>query len=230
MLIKYLGHSAFMVEGSKKILFDPFLSGNPKATVGPLDLNPDYILVSHGHGDHFGDALEISRASGAVIVAPNELALYCGRRGAEIHPMHIGGAHVFSADLKIKLTAALHGSAITEEGISQYLGMPCGFLLFLDGKTIYFAGDTALTYDMKTVIGDLNRVDVAMLPIGDNYTMGPEDAAVAVKWINPRIIIPMHYNTFPLIEQNAGEFCDKVEKDNPDKKVFVLDPGQNLEI
>ncbi|HMM05996.1 MAG TPA: metal-dependent hydrolase [Clostridiales bacterium] len=230
MRIQYLSHSAFLVEGSKKLLFDPFLTGNPKAKTSPYDLNPDYILVSHGHGDHFGDALEIARHSGATIISVNELALYCTRRGVKAHPMHIGGAHRFAKGLTVKLTAALHGNALIEDGLSQYLGMPCGFLVELDGKTLYFAGDTALTYDMKAVIGDFHDIDVAMVPIGDNYTMGPKDAAIAVRWLDPKIVIPMHYNTFPLIEQDAEQFKIGVERDNPGKKVFCLRTCDVLEL
>ena len=230
MKIQYLGHSAFLVTGSKTLLFDPFLTGNPKATVTPYDLKPDFILVSHGHDDHFGDALDISRHSDATIIAPNELALYCARRGALAHPMHIGGAHSFGDDLTVKLTSALHGSALIEEGLSQYLGMPCGFLVKMDGKTLYFAGDTALTYDMKAVLGDRYDIDVAILPIGDNYTMGPEDAATAAKWLSPHIVIPMHYNTFPLIEQDVNAYREKVEAENEGMKVFALNPGEILEI
>lgn len=230
MRIQYLSHSAFLVTGSKTLLFDPFLTGNPKAAAAPQDLHPDYILVSHGHGDHFGDALEIARANDAPIIAVNELALYCNRRGVDSHPMHIGGEYCFSPDLSVKLTVALHGNALIEEGLSQYLGMPCGFIVRMDGKTLYFAGDTALTYDMKAVIGDLNEIDVAMIPIGDNFTMGPADAAVAIRWLNPRIVIPMHYNTFPLISQDVENFKVEVERDNPGKKVFPLRPAEILEI
>ncbi len=230
MRIKYLSHSAFLIEGSKSLLFDPYLTGNPKAVATPYDLKPDFILVSHGHGDHFGDALDIARYNDATIIAPNELALYCTRRGVDAHPMHIGGKHRFGESLTVKLTPALHGSAIIEEGLSQYLGMPCGFLVELDGKTIYFAGDTALTYDMKAVIGDLHHVNVALLPIGDNYTMGPEDAAVAARWVDPDIVIPMHYNTFPLIEQDPEAFRKQVEEETPGRKVFVLKPGEILEL
>lgn len=230
MRIQYLSHSAFLVEGSKTLLFDPFLTGNPKAKTDPYDLNPDYILVSHGHGDHFGDALDIARYCDATIISVNELALYCTRRGVDAHPMHIGGAHRFGDDLTVKLTVALHGNALIEDGLSQYLGMPCGFLVEMDGKTLYFAGDTALTYDMKAVIGDLHDIDVAMIPIGDNFTMGPQDAAVAVRWLDPKIVIPMHYGTFPLIEQDAEKFKIAVERDNPGKKVFCLRPCEILEL
>ena len=230
MKIQFLGHSAFLVEGSKTLLFDPYLSDNPVAKVTPYELHPDFILVSHGHGDHFGDALEIARNNNAVIIAPNELALYCTRRGAEAHPMHIGGSQRFAEDLTVKLTVAHNGSAIIEEGLSQYLGAPCGFLVKMDGKTLYFAGDTSLTYDMKAVIGDLNDIDVAMIPIGDNYTMGPEDAAVAVRWLDPKIVIPMHYDTFPVIRQDVEAFQAKVESENPGKKVFPLKVGEILEI
>ena len=230
MKIKFLGHSAFLIEGSKNLLFDPFLTDNPVAAAKPYELHPDFILVSHGHSDHFADALDIAKANDATIISVNELALYAMRRGANAHPMHIGGGQRFAEDLYVKLTTALHGNALIEEGLSQYLGMACGFIVKMDGKTIYFAGDTALTYDMKAVIGDLNQIDVALIPIGDNYTMGPDDALKAVEWLNPRIVIPMHYNTFPLIAQDGQAFAQKVEKMFPEKKVFPLTPGQLLEV
>ncbi|MGI5873303.1 MAG: metal-dependent hydrolase [Bacillota bacterium] len=230
MKIKFLGHSAFLVEGSKTLLFDPFLTDNPVAAAKPYDLRPDFILVSHGHSDHFGDALDIAKAADATIISVNELALYAMRRGANAHPMHIGGRQRFAEDLTVKLTTALHGNALIEDGLSQYLGMPCGFLVEMDGLTLYFAGDTALTYDMKAVIGDLNKIDVAMIPIGDNYTMGPEDAVKAVEWLNPRIVIPMHYNTFPLLAQDGGAFAARIETEQPGKKVFPLKPGETLEL
>lgn len=229
MKIQFLGHSAFLIEGSKTLLLDPYITGNPVATANPYELHPDFVLVSHGHGDHFGDALEIARANDATIIAPNELALYCTRRGVDAHPMHIGGKQRFAENLVVKLTVAHHGSAIIDEGISQYLGAPCGFLIYMDGKTLYFAGDTALTYDMKACIGDLNDIDVAMLPIGDNYTMGPDDAAVAARWLAPRIVIPMHYNTFPLIQQDVEAFRSEVEGSGT-AKVFALKPGEILDL
>lgn len=230
MLIKYIGHSCFEIKGSKTLLLDPYISENPQTDITPYELKPDYILVSHGHGDHFGDALEIARAADAEIIAPNELALYCLRRGANAHPMHIGGAFDFTENLNIKLTSALHGSAFTEEGLSQYLGMPCGFLVRMDGKIIYFAGDTALTYDMKAVLGDRYDIDLALLPIGDNYTMGPEDALTAAGWLKAKKVVPMHYNTFPLIKQDGEEWCRRCEELNKGTMAFALKPGSVLEI
>ena len=228
MKIQYLGPAAFLIEGSVKILIDPFLTGNPTAAVSADAVCPDYILVSHGHGDHFGDALEIAKRTGAVIVGANELALFCQAQGANAHPMHIGGEHRFTDDFSVKLTVAIHGSAY-DAGSGEYLGLACGFLIRLDGEILYFAGDTALTYDMKAVIGDFNVIDVAMLPIGDNFTMGPQDARIAAKWLNPKKVIPMHYNTFPLIAQDAEKFKADVERECPGIEVICLAPGQTLE-
>lgn len=229
MKIQYLGHAAFWIEGSVKILVDPFLTGNPTAAVSAAEVCPDYILISHGHSDHFGDALDIAKCTGAIIVGANELALFCQTQGVNVHAMHIGGNHRFTEQFSVKLTTAIHGSAY-DAGSREYLGLACGFLIRLDGQTLYFAGDTALTYDMKAVIGDFNVIDVAMLPIGDNFTMGPDDARVAAKWLNPKKIIPMHYNTYPLIAQDAAAFRAAVEGECPGIEVACLTPGQVLEL
>ena len=230
MEIQFLGHSAFLIKGSKTVLIDPFLTGNPMAAVKRDDVEPDYILVTHGHGDHLGDAVPIAHRTGAPVIAPNELALYCSEHmHVKAHAMHIGGGHHFDG-LYVKLTAAIHGSAIIERGISDYLGLACGFIIKMDGKTIYHAGDTALFYDMKMVVGDLNDIDVAMLPIGDNYTMGPEDAAIAAGWLGAKTVIPMHYNTFPVIRQDPLVFKEKAEMANTGIQVEVLSPGGMIKL
>lgn len=220
MKIRFLGHAAFLIEGSVTLLLDPFLTGNPAAAMSASEVNTDYILVSHGHGDHFGDTLAIAERTKAPIITVNELALYCQEKGCASHAMHIGGFHRFGDTFGVKLTTALHGAA--EDGV--YKGIACGFLIYLDGKTLYFAGDTGLTYDMKAVIGDLNAIDVAMLPIGDNFTMGVEDAAVAAQWLKAKTVIPMHYNTFPIIEQDPLVFKKKAEENGAD--VVILKSGQ----
>jgi len=204
--LTYLGHSAFLLQGEKAALvIDPFLSGNPKATIGPGEVQVQYVLVSHGHGDHVGDAVQIATANGATIVAPYELALYCQRQGCQVHPMHIGGSFQFPFG-RVKLTIAHHGSMTPDGG---YGGNPCGFLVTMDGKTIYHPGDTGLFYDMK-LIGELTPIHVALLPIGDNFTMGIDDAVKAVELLQPRLAIPMHYDTFDLIRANPEDFVRRV--------------------
>lgn len=227
MKVTFLGHAAFFLEGEAKVLIDPFITGNPVATVRVEDLHPDLILVSHGHGDHLGDAIEIAKRSGATIVSVFELASYCSRKGAQAHGMHIGGSHQFGP-VKVKLTPAWHGSGLITNGPAEYLGTPCGFVFTLDGKTIYHAGDTGLFGDMA-MVGRLHPIDLALLPIGDNFTMGPEDALEAVHLIKPNLVIPMHYNTWPLIEQDPQEFKQAVEAQTP-ARVIILAPGESYEI
>ncbi|MFY9377418.1 MAG: metal-dependent hydrolase, partial [Peptococcia bacterium] len=163
----------------------------------------------HGHDDHLGDALELSKSNKAVIIAPNELALYCESQGATVHPMHIGGSFKFPFG-RVKLTPAWHGSAVIKNGQFIYTGCPCGFIIEFEGKLIYHAGDTGLFGDMK-LIGE-EKLDYALLPIGDNYVMGPDDAIRAAQMLKAKLTIPMHYNTFPIIEQDPHEFVQKLQK------------------
>ncbi len=203
--LTYLGHSAFLVQGSSgAVIIDPFLNDNPLATMKAGDVKADFVLLTHGHGDHLGDAVEIARNNNAVIVAAFELANYCASKGAQVHPMHIGGARKFSFG-SLKLTIAHHGSS-TPDG--AYMGEPSGLLITMDGKTFYHAGDTGLFLDMK-LIGEMNRIDVAALPIGDNFTMGIDDAVKATEFLNAGLYIPMHYKTFDVIDVNPGEFVEK---------------------
>ncbi|MBN1295637.1 metal-dependent hydrolase, partial [bacterium] len=176
MEIRYLGHSVVMIKADAvRLIVDPFLDGNPQATEKPSEIDVDVICVTHGHGDHVGDTVEIAKRTGALVIAPFELATYLDMKGCRVHPMHIGGAHMFDWG-RVKLTPALHGSGFIEEsGKIVYTGNPCGFLFTMEGKTIYHAGDTGLSAEMD-VIGRMNRIDVALLPIGDNFTMGPDDA------------------------------------------------------
>ncbi|MBN2552624.1 MAG: metal-dependent hydrolase [Spirochaetales bacterium] len=221
--LTYLGHAAFLVEGSKaSIVIDPFLSGNPLATVRPQEIKVDYVLLTHGHGDHLGDGIEIAKANKATIVAPNELALYCSSKGAQIHPMHIGGAHEFPFG-RVKLTIAHHGSVAPD---GTYTGNPCGFLVTMDGKTLYHTGDTGLFYDMK-LIGEMNQIDLAVLPIGDNFTMGIEDAVKAAEFLRARMYIPMHFKTFEVIDVEPAEFVKQAEARG--HKARVLPIGESLE-
>ncbi|MEG6615560.1 metal-dependent hydrolase [Peptococcaceae bacterium 1198_IL3148] len=229
MQITFLGHAGFLLENAGiKVVVDPFITGNPRAKVNVGDLKVDYVLITHGHNDHLGDAIQIAKQSEAVVISVFEIANYCARNGCCAHQMHIGGSHDFG-NLRVKLTQALHGSSLGgNDGPAEYLGNPCGFIISLGGKTVYHAGDTGLFGDMN-LIGSLHKIDVALLPIGDNFTMGIEDAVVAVKMLKPRVAIPMHYNTFPLINQNPETFKNQVEQ-STSTKVTLLEPSQTLDI
>jgi len=209
MKLRYFGHSAFQVttDNNKKILIDPFIDGNPNSVVKAKDLTADYIILSHGHGDHIGDAFKIANKSKTIFICVNELANYCSDKGFKAHNMHIGGAHDFDFG-RVKFTIAHHGSK-TPDG--EYAGEPAGIILSIKGKNIYHTGDTGLFYDMK-LIGEMTQIDYMLLPIGDNFTMGIRDAAKAVELVNPKVAIPMHYNTFPVIEADPNEFKSLVKK------------------
>lgn len=224
--ITYFGHSCFQIEGNgKKVIIDPFLTGNPLATITAEDVVVDAILISHGHGDHLGDTLAIAERTGAMVVSNFEIISYLGTKGLKNrHPLHIGGGRQFDFGW-VKLTPAFHGSSMQEGNNIIYLGMPAGLLIKLDDHIIYHAGDTGLFGDMK-LIGEMNELAVAMLPIGDNFTMGIDDAVKAVEFLKPKQVIPMHYNTFPPIEADPYEFVKKI---GGLAKGVVLDPGQTLE-
>ncbi|WP_047985097.1 metal-dependent hydrolase [Ornithinibacillus californiensis] len=210
MKVSYHGHSAVKVEsGEHTILIDPFITGNPLSDLNADEVKANYILLTHGHNDHVGDTVEIAKRNDALVIAPNELADYLGYKGVRVHNMHIGGSREFDFG-KVKFTQAFHGSSFEEEGGKIiYTGMPGGILLTVEGKTIYHLGDTALFTDLK-MYGEMNDIDLAFIPIGDNFTMGPDDAVVAADWINAKIVVPIHYNTFPVIEQNPEEFVKRL--------------------
>jgi len=221
------GHSCFTLVTSegKRIMIDPWLDENPAADIKTSDVESlDYILVSHGHGDHFADCVKLAKQTGATVISTYELVNFCQSQGVEKgHGMNIGGAYVFDFG-RVKLTPALHTGSI-EGDDGSHTTEPAGFLISLDGgERIYHAGDTALIMDLQLLNGS---VDVAILPIGDNYTMGPEDAARAVEMIGPSVVIPMHYNTFPVIEQNPEGFRTLV---GDRARVVILNPGDTYEV
>jgi L-ascorbate metabolism protein UlaG (beta-lactamase superfamily) len=219
LTLTFLGHAAFLAEGDgKRVIFDPFLTGNPKAPY-PAERLPklDAILLSHGHSDHLGDAIALSKRDGATVVAANELVKFCTGQGATGHPLGVGGAHRFPFGT-VKLVPAIHGGAI--EGGKGLNTTPCGLVLTLGGVRVYHAGDTALTMDMQLLEG---AVDVMLVPIGDNYTMGIDDAARAVAFVQPRVVIPMHYNTWDLIAADPEQFRRLV---GDRAEVVILEPGK----
>lgn len=209
MKTTYYGQSTFMLEaGGKKLLFDPFISPNPAAkNIDIHSLKPDYILVSHGHGDHVADLLDIQKSSGAKVICIAEIAGWLGKHGVDdAHGMNIGGGYNFDFG-RVKMVNAVHSSTMPDGSAG---GNPAGFVIWADGKVIYFAGDTALTYDMK-LLADEN-LDWAYLPIGDNYTMDVNDAIKACGFINCKNVIGMHYDTFPVIKINKQEAEEKFIK------------------
>lgn len=213
MRITYHGHSSVLVEvGGKKVMIDPFLDGNPVATVKASDIEVDYIILTHGHGDHIADAVSIAKRNNATIIAAHELAEYMSWQGVNVHGMGIGGGYTFDFG-HVRLTQAFHSSSFEdyENKTFIYTGMPTGIIITGDGKSLYHAGDTGLFSDMK-LIGELYQPDVAMLPIGDNYTMGPREALIAAEWLGAKTVIPIHYNTFPLIRQDGDQFVTDLQQ------------------
>ncbi|MDN5346514.1 MAG: hypothetical protein PWP65_78 [Clostridia bacterium] len=225
--LTYFGHAAFAIIGDNaSILIDPWFKGNTLAAPLPDDFKADLILVTHGHYDHLGDAIELSQKFGSPILAVSELARYCLGLGAKAMVGHFGGTFKFDFGW-VKFVPAWHSSSVGQKEFI-YTGNPCGFLVHCGEKTIYHAGDTCLFSDMK-LIGETAPIDVALLPIGDRVTMGMEDALRAVKLLQPKVVIPMHYNTWEAINQDPYKFKLMVEGDTP-AKCIVLDPGQGHEL
>jgi L-ascorbate metabolism protein UlaG (beta-lactamase superfamily) len=220
------GHATLGLEtGGYKLVVDPFFGGNPAADISSDAVQTDFLLVSHGHGDHVGDAIAIAKRTGATIISNYEIASWFEGQGVEkTYGQHLGGGHRHPFGY-LKLTLALHGSMLPD---GSYGGNPCGFLLTTnDGKKLYFAQDTGLFGDMK-LIGE-EGLDLAVIPIGDNYTMGPDDALRAVRMLEPKVVIPIHYNTWGLIAQDAGAWKVRVEQETK-TKVIVLKPGESYSL
>ncbi len=219
--LTWYGHATLGLEtDGYKLLVDPYFTGNPAARVSPDKVEADYILITHGHSDHVGDAIDIAKRTGAMVISNNEIAEWAKGKGVKSHGQHLGGGykHPFGY---LKLTLALHGSALPDGSNG---GNPAGFLLTNpEGKKIYIAGDTGLFGDMR-LIGE-EGIDLAVIPIGDNYTMGPDDALRAVKLLQPKHVIPIHFNTWDLIAQNPTAWAQRVEKETK-AEVHVLKPGE----
>lgn len=226
MKITYFGHSAFLVETgpSFKALIDPFITGNPLCPVSASSISgATHIFVTHGHGDHLGDTVSIAKRCNSLVISNYELGDFLAKQGVRVHTMHIGGRVRLDFG-RVKMTPALHGSGIsTAEGVREG-GNPGGFFIETGGKKIYHAGDTGLTMDMKLL--ETEEVDLAMLPIGGNFTMDIDDAVRAVSFIRPKQAVPMHYNTFDVIRADPEEFKAKVR----DAEVKILKPGQSMEL
>ena len=220
--LHYYGHSAFMFsyKDIPILLVDPFLTNNPWEKQKASDVECDFILVSHAHSDHLGDTIEIAKRTQATVISTAEIANLCVENDVLAHSMHIGGKYNFPFGW-VRVTQAFHGSGISG-------GHACGFIFSFYGKTIYFAGDTGIFGDME-LLGQLEAIDYALLPIGDNFTMGPSDAALAAKLLNPKKVIPMHYQTWPIIDQDPEKYKQLTESKYKIPVQVVL-PGEIIKL
>ena len=226
MKITWLGHSAFLLEGKDRILIDPFLTGNPKASTTADKVDCDIICVTHGHGDHLGDAVAIARRTDAVLASIVEMSDWFEKLGVKSVGFNMGG----TAKVKhtsITMVPAFHSSSIAAPGLEFSAAMAVGMVIN-SGRVVYHAGDTCVFSDMK-LIGELYKPDVALLPIGGFFTMDPKQAAMAASFVKAKYVIPMHYGTWPPIEQDPKEF-ERLTKKLSKSKVVVLKPGESLEV
>ena len=224
--VTFIGHSCFALENNgNEILIDPYITGNPSAKCTKELEKPQYILITHGHGDHLGDAIALAKKNDAMIISNFEISTYSQNEGVKkTHPLHIGGGHDFPFG-SVKLTIAHHGSTLGDK--LQYGGNPAGLIIHIDGKTIYHSGDTGLFLDMK-LIGELDSIDLAMVPIGGNFTMDIHDAVKAIEFLKPKRAIPMHYNTFDLIACDPKKFVEGIKGFGTEG--IILKPGESYQL
>lgn len=220
MKIHFIGHSAFYLETTKiRALIDPFITNNPSTKEKIENYNSiTHIFVTHGHSDHLGDTIELAKANNALVITNHEIAHYLSKFQIRVHAMHIGGRKKFEFGT-VKMTPALHGSSIQVEETIIEAGNPCGFVIESDGKKLYHAGDTGLTMDMKLL--EIENIDLALIPIGGNFTMDIDDALKSIEFIQPKAVIPMHYNTFEVISASPQDFKNKAKE----TEVIILNPG-----
>ena len=219
--LTYYGHSCFMLtRGDVSMIFDPFLTGNTWEKAKPEDIKCQYIFVSHGHADHYGDTDAIARANDALVISTAEVAHKAEEAGCRAHAMHLGGKFDFEFG-SVRIVPAFHGAGVPG-------GHACGVIVDFYGDIVYFAGDTAFFSDMK-LLNRFGDIDYALLPIGDNYTMGVEDAALAASYVKARISIPMHYKTWPVIDREPGVFTSLVEG-KYNQTGLIIDPGSSIEL
>lgn len=227
MKITYYGHSCLLVEDNGvSVIIDPFLSGNASSGITPEDIRVDAVILTHAHDDHFGDTISIAKRNDCPVIAVFELANYCSSQGVKSEAVNIGGSREFNG-FKVKYTQAFHSSSISAGDSWIYAGQPAGVLLTMGGKTLYHAGDTSLFGDMR-LIGEMNSIDCAALPIGDSFTMGPDDALLAAQWIRTKKVIPVHYDTFPVIKQDPAAFCERLSRTGVEG--YPLKPGESIEL
>lgn len=229
MKITFQGHSCFTIESNHaNIIIDPFLTGNPSARITPDQVEANVILLTHAHNDHLGDTVAIAKKNKALVVCSHEAANWLSWQGVNAHGMSIGGSYTFDFG-RVQMTPAFHGNGYIDEEKQEiiYMGMPAGFVIQLDGKNLYHAGDTSLYSDLQ-LIKRKYAIDLAFLPIGDNFTMGPEDAVLAAEWLGAKHVIPMHYNTFPAIEQDPEKFVEQLSEKGI--KGTVLNVGESIHL
>ncbi|MFH0702093.1 MAG: metal-dependent hydrolase [bacterium] len=225
LIIKFIGHSAFVINyGANSIIIDPFITGNSQAKFDPVDLNVRDILITHAHGDHLGDSIEIAKKKSATITAMFEIANYCAKKGVKTQGVNMGGKVPFSWGNAYWLPAA-HSSSMPD---GQYGGEAAGILLNIGGTSVFHAGDTGLHLNFK-MIGEFYKPEISILPIGGYYTMGIDEAVQAAKWLGSKKIIPMHYNTFPQIQIDVKEFKKRIESE-ASAECIILNPGEIYKI
>lgn len=229
LTIQYHGHSCVQIsDGEHSLVIDPFLTDNSAASAKPQDIRVQHVLLTHAHADHIQDAAAIARANDATLVAIHELATYMSWQGVAVRDMNIGG-RLSLGYAELQMVQAFHSSSIIKHDTQEivYAGMPAGYLIRWGGRTILHAGDTNLFSDMK-LIGERNEIDLAFLPIGDLYTMGPEEAAEAAEWLRAKSVTPVHYNTFELIRQDGARFAELLAQRGIQGR--VLRPGESLQL